>query len=217
MARRFDPSVYLVTDGPLCAGRGVVETVSAAVEGGVTMVQLRDPAASARELVATARALVALLRPRGIPLIVNDRADIALAADADGVHLGQDDLAPRHARRLLGPGRIIGLSVGSPAEFAAAADELPFVDYLGTGPLRVTTTKADAGAAIGIDGLVAVRALTGLPLVAIGGIDSALAAEVVAAGAAGVAVVSAICNAPDPKTAAAELAQIVSDSRGARN
>jgi thiamine-phosphate pyrophosphorylase len=209
MARRFDTSVYLVTDGPLCAARGVIETVRAAVEGGATMVQLRDPGASARELVATAKALVALLRPRGIPLIVNDRADVALAADADGVHLGQDDLSPRHARRLLGPGRVIGLSVGSPAEFAASEDELPFVDYLGTGPLRVTTTKADAGAAIGIDGLVAVRTLTNLPLVAIGGIDAALAAEAAAAGADGVAVVSAICGAPDPAAAAAAIAEAV--------
>ncbi|HVV94144.1 MAG TPA: thiamine phosphate synthase [Hyphomicrobiales bacterium] len=206
MARRFDPSVYLVTDGRLCAARGVVETVRAAIDGGVTAVQLRDPSVPARVLVATAKALVALLRPRGIPLIVNDRADVALAADADGVHLGQDDLAPRHARRLLGPGRIIGLSVGSPAEFAASADQLPFVDYLGTGPLRVTTTKADAGAAIGIEGLVAVRTLTTLPLVAIGGVDAALAAEAAAAGADGVAVVSAICGAPDPAAAAAAIA-----------
>jgi thiamine-phosphate pyrophosphorylase len=209
MAAAFDLSVYLVTDGPLCVRRGVLDTVRAAIDGGATTVQLRDPQAPARELVATARALVALLRPRGIPLIVNDRIDVALAADADGVHLGQDDITPRDARRQLGPARIIGLSVGSPAEFAASADDLPFVDYLGTGPLRVTTTKADAGAAIGIAGFAAVRALTRLPMVAIGGIDAALAAAAAEAGADGVAVVSAICAAPDPAAAAAAIAAAV--------
>jgi thiamine-phosphate pyrophosphorylase len=213
MARSFDPSVYLVTDASLCAVAGVAATVAAAVAGGATLVQLRDPLAPTRKLVAEARALVALLRPRGIPLIVNDRADVVLAADADGVHLGQDDMAPRDARALLGPDRIIGLSVGSPAEFGASREELPAVDYLGTGPVRITTTKRDAGAAIGVAGVAAVRALTSLPVVAIGGIDAALAAEAVAAGAAGVAVVSAVCGTADPKAATAGIAAAVARSR----
>jgi len=215
MVRPFDLSVYVVTDATLCAAAGLAATVEAAVAGGATMIQLRDPAAPSRTLVEGARTLVALLRPRGIPLIVNDRADVAVAADADGVHLGQDDMAPRDARALLGPDRIIGLSVGSPAELAASRDDLASVDYLGTGPLRVTATKADAGAAIGIPGLAAVLALTDLPVVAIGGVDAVLAGEAVAAGAAGAAVVSAVCGTADPAAAAARIAAAVAAGRRA--
>jgi thiamine-phosphate pyrophosphorylase len=216
MARTFDLSVYLVTDAALCSVAGVLATVEAAVAGGATLVQLRDPLASTRALVAEARALVALLRPRGVPLIVNDRVDVALAADADGVHLGQDDMALRDARALLGPDRIIGLSVGTPEQFAASRDELAAVDYLGTGPVRVTATKADAGDAIGLGGFAAVRALSPLPVVAIGGLDAALSAEVVAAGGAGAAVVSAVCGTDDPRAAAARIAAAVAAARRSR-
>lgn len=213
MARAFDLSVYVVTDARLCAAAGLEATVAAAVAGGATLVQLRDPLAPTRKLIEEARALVALLRPRGIPLIVNDRVDVVLAADADGVHLGQDDMAPRDARALVGPDCIVGLSVGSPAELGASRGELAAVDYLGTGPVRVTATKADAGAAIGVDGLSAVLALAGLPVVAIGGIDAVLAAEAVAAGAAGAAVVSAVCGTADPAAAAARIAAAVERGR----
>ena len=213
MARVFDPSVYLVTDAALCSVAGVAATVAAAVAGGATLVQLRDPLASTRALVAEARALVALLRPLGIPLIVNDRVDVALAADACGVHLGQDDMAPRDARALLGPDRIIGLSVGTPEQFAASREELAVVDYLGAGPYRVTTTKTDAGAAIGLDGFTSVLVLSTLPVVAIGGLDAALAGEIIAAGGAGVAVVSAVCGTGDPRAAAARIAAAVAAAR----
>jgi len=201
----FDLGLYLVTDPSIGQPRALLDTVAAAVAGGVTLVQLRDPLAETGALVAAARALVALLRPKGIPLIVNDRTDVALAADAEGVHVGQGDMDARDVRRLLGPDRIVGLSVGSPAEYAASAEALAAVDYLGTGPIRMTATKADAGAAIGFEGLGAVARLTALPIVAIGGIGAAEIAPSVAAGARGVAVVSAIMAAADPKAAAEAL------------
>lgn len=203
MALSFDLSLYLVTDPRQTASRGLEATVSAAVAGGVTLVQLRDPNAHGRALVEQARALKALLTPLGIPLLVNDRVDVAIAADADGVHLGQDDMNPQDARALLGPDRILGLSVGNPQELAAS--DLSGVDYLGTGPVKATGTKADAGKAIGAAGIATVRALTHLPIVGIGGVDGAIVEDVIRAGANGIAVVSAICAAEDPKVAAAEL------------
>jgi len=211
MPAPFDLTLYLVTDPRLVAARGLLATVEAAVRGGATLVQLRDPQAHGRALVEQARALKALLAPLGIPLIINDRVDVAVAADADGVHLGQDDLGPADARAQLGPHRILGLSVGNPAEYAAS--DLSGVDYLGVGPVTATGTKADAGAAIGAAGVAAVRALTRLPIVGIGGIHAALAPEVIRAGADGVAVVSAICAAPDPQAAALALKQAVTAAR----
>lgn len=211
MARSFDLSLYLVTDPRLTAERGLEETVAAAVRGGVTLVQLRDPHAHGRALVKQARALRALLAPHGIPLLVNDRVDVALAAQADGVHVGQDDMSPQDARALLGPDRIIGLSVGSPQEFAAS--DLTGVDYLGTGPIKATGTKADAGAAIGAEGIAAMRALTALPIVAIGGVDGACVPDVIRAGANGIAVVSALCGADDPQAAARALRDKVEAAR----
>ncbi|MFG1419433.1 thiamine phosphate synthase [Xanthobacter sp. V0B-10] len=211
MAPAFDLSLYLVTDPRLTAARGLAATVAAAVKGGATLVQLRDPHAHGRALVEQARALKALLAPLGIPLIVNDRVDVAVAAEADGVHLGQDDMAPGDARALLGPGRILGLSVGSPAEYAGS--DLSGVDYLGVGPVKATGTKANAGAAIGPAGIAAVRALTRLPLVGIGGVDAVIAPDVIRAGADGVAVISAICAADDPEAAAKHLRAAVSAAR----
>lgn len=207
MSRPFDLTLYLVTDPRLTAARGLLATVEAAVAGGATIVQLRDPDAHGRALVEQARALKALLAPRGIPLIINDRVDVALAAGADGVHLGQDDMDPADARALMGPDLILGLSVGNPAELAGS--DLSGVDYLGVGPVSATGTKADAGSAIGTAGLAAVRALTRLPIVGIGGIGASLAGEVIAAGAEGVAVVSAICAASDPAAAARELRSVI--------
>lgn len=211
MAKPFDLALYLVTDPRLVAARGLLATVDAAVKGGATIVQLRDPQAHGRVLVEQARALKALLAPLGIPLIINDRVDVAVAAEADGVHLGQDDMAPGDARALLGPGRILGLSVGNPAEHASS--DLSVVDYLGVGPVKATGTKADAGAAIGTAGVTAIRALTRLPIVGIGGIDAGLASDVIRAGADGVAVVSAICAAPDPETAARALKAAIAAAR----
>lgn len=215
MTRAFNSSLYLVTDTRLCGARGVVETVRQAVQGGgVTLVQLREPLVSTRALIEKARALKALLRPLNIPLIINDRVDVVLAAGADGVHLGQDDMTPRDARALLGAEAIIGLSVGSLTELSASADELPFVDYLGTGPVRATATKGDAGAAIGVEGFRAVCEATKLPVVAIGGLRAEDAAPLIKAGASGLAVVSAICGADEPEQAARGFVEAIKMARG---
>ncbi len=213
MRPAFDLSLYLVA-GTLVAGpRGVFATVEAAVAGGVTMVQIRDPRVETRQLVARAAELRAFLKPHNIALIVNDRVDVALAAGADGVHLGQDDMTPEDARRLLGPDFIIGLSVGSPAEFETSRPYLDAVDYLGIGPIRATATKSDAGQAIGIDGFSAVRALTSLPVVAIGGLGLGTVAPVIRAGAGGVAVVSAICGTDNPENASRDLLAEINAAR----
>ncbi|MEA4855326.1 thiamine phosphate synthase [Solidesulfovibrio sp.] len=203
----FDLGVYLVTDRPALLGRDLLEVVAAAVAGGASLVQLREKAAATREFVELARAVLAVTRPRGVPLLVNDRLDVALAAGADGVHVGQDDMHPADVRALLGPDALIGLSVTGEAETRAAAG-LP-VDYLGAGPVFATATKKDAGAPQGLAGLSRMVALAEVPVVAIGAITLANAASVLATGVAGLAVVSALCSAADPAVAAAALRRIV--------
>ena len=206
---RPDLSTYLVADPAACGDRGlpgVVDTAVAAVRGGVTVVQLRDKHASASTLYRSATALVQALRRTGVPVLVNDRLDVALAARADGVHLGQDDLPVEDARRIAGPGFLVGLSV-STADELTAANALPAgtVDYLGVGPVFATPTKTDAQGATGVDGLAELRRRTELPCAAIGGIHPGNVAAVRRSGVDGVAVVSAICSAPDPAAAAAGL------------
>jgi thiamine-phosphate pyrophosphorylase len=203
MARAHDLSVYFVTDPDLCARHGVVATALAAVRGGATLVQLRDPAASGRALYESARALVQALAPAGIPLIVNDRPDVALAAGAAGVHVGQSDLPVPVVRQLIGPDMILGLSI-TDAQLADVPWEL--VDHIGAGPVFATSTKADAAPAMGIAGLKAICDAAPCPVVAIGGIGMTQVAACITAGAAGVAVVSAIASAPDPEEAARQLA-----------
>lgn len=195
--------LYLVTDSALAGGRPLEAVVSAAVQGGVSCVQLREKHLSTREFVALAQSLKAVLAPRHIPLIINDRLDVALACGADGVHLGQSDMGVQDARRLLPPEVIIGWSVET-ADDVQRAGRLP-VDYLGVSPVFATPTKTDTHTPWGLDGLRQVRAATTLPLVAIGGIHPGNARQVRQAGADGLAVVSAICAAEDPRAAAAEL------------
>ncbi len=208
-----DLSLYLIVGPEAVGGRDLFSVVSAAVRGGASLVQLRDKTASDAAMTAQARALKALLNPLGVPLIVNDRLDVALAAEAEGLHLGQEDMAPAEARAALGPGRILGVSAGD-AEEAKIADPA-LVDYVGVGPVYATGSKADAGAAIGLDGLAAMRALLALPMVAIGGIDETNAAAVMARGVEGVAVVSAICGAKDPEAAARALRRRIDAAREA--
>ena len=198
-----DYFLYLVTDAVLAGPRGVMAVVQAAVTGGVSVVQLRDKSADGRALLAQARELAEWLRPRDVTFIVNDRVDLALACDADGVHVGQSDLPCTVVRRLVGPDRLVGVSVGSVAEAVQA--ERDGADYLGVSPVFATSTKPDAPPAVGLDGLRAIRAAVRLPLVAIGGLHSGNAAEVLAAGADGLAVVSAIMAAADPAAAARQL------------
>jgi thiamine-phosphate pyrophosphorylase len=212
VSRPFDLSLYVITDAGLARGRDQVDVIEAAIRGGATMVQLRDKELPTNEQYALGLRLRELTHRTGTTLIVNDRADLALAIGADGVHLGQDDLPPRAARELLGPDAIVGVSAGNPRELGLVDRE--GADYIGTGPFAATGSKADAGAAIGAAGIAAVRALTTLPIVAIGGISTANAAEAVRAGANGVSVISAIVSAADPETAARELRRIVDSARG---
>ena len=202
---RFDLGVYLVTDRACCGPRGVEAVVRAAIENGATLVQLRDKHVDARPMLALGRQLLALLRPAGIGLIVNDRIDVAQALDAEGVHIGQQDMAYPDARRLLGPGKIIGVSVGSEAEAREAAGW--DADYVGVAPAFATATKPDAGAALGVDETARLARIAGHRAVAIGGIDATNAAPLYAAGLEGVAVVSAICAAPDPGSATRDFAR----------
>ena len=202
----FDLTLYLVTDRGSLGGRDLLDVVGRAVAGGARLVQLREKNAGTREFVELARALVGLVRPLGAKLVINDRVDVALACDADGVHVGQDDMRPTDVRALIGPRHILGLSVTGEDEARAARGEP--VDYLGAGPVFATATKKDAGAPQGIEGLARMIALADVPVVAIGAVTAANAAAVMAAGAAGLAVVSAICAAPDPEAAARELRTI---------
>ena len=201
----IDYSLYLVTDRALSLGRSTVEVVRAAIRGGVSCVQLREKGCSTREFVDEARLLKALLAGTGVPLFINDRLDVALAVGADGVHLGQNDLAIADARRLVGNRMIIGISAESVADAVRA--EAEGADYIGASPVFTTPTKTDTAPPLGLDGLRAIRRAVRLPLVAIGGIDADNAAQVLRAGADGLAVVSAIVSAPCPRTAAAGLRQ----------
>ena len=205
MSRRppFDLSLYLVTDPDMVRARGLTAVVAAAVRGGASLVQLRDKHAPTHELTEQATALKRLLAPLGVPLIINDRIDVAVAAGADGAHVGQEDMAPDEARRLLGPDRILGVSVSRPEEVATADPAL--VDYAGVGAVFPTATKEKIAPPLGLDGLAALRARIPLPVVAIGGIGEANTAGVIAAGADGIAVVSAICAAADPEAACRRL------------
>ena len=214
--------LYLVTDHSLTLaaaagdesyGQAMERIVSEAVGGGVTMVQLREKDLSTREFVQLALRLKKVLAhcsgPDGhrVPLIINDRIDVALASDADGVHIGQSDMPYSFARRILGPDRIIGLSVENLAQ-VEEADSLD-VDYIGVSPVFATPTKTDTAAPFGIQGLRRAVEMSVHPTVAIGGMNARTAAEVMGTGTDGIAVVSAIVGAPSPREAAAELYNIM--------
>jgi thiamine-phosphate pyrophosphorylase len=213
MPARFDLSLYLVTDPAMTARRGLVETVAAAVDGGVTLVQLRHKDGPFRLMVETGRALMVRLAPHGIPLIVNDRLDVVHAIGAAGVHVGQDDLPPAAVRALLGPRAIIGLSITREEELGTF--DPATVDYVGLGPIFSTGTKADAAVALGPAVFASIRRQLRCPVVAIGGITGANAAQAIAAGADGIAVVSAICGAADPRAAAHALRAAIDSCRKA--
>ncbi len=202
-----DLSLYLVTDRGLSLGRSTVDIVRAAVAGGVTCVQLREKECSTRQFVAEARAVRELLAGTGIPLIINDRIDVALAVGADGVHLGQTDMLIADARRLVGTDMLIGISAECVDDAVRAQAE--GADYVGISPVFSTPTKTDAAPALGLDGIARIRAATSLPLVGIGGVKPGNAAEIIRAGCDGVAVVSAIVSTPDPRKAATELKKII--------
>ncbi|HDR29750.1 thiamine phosphate synthase [Rhodovulum sp.] len=181
------------------------DLVLAAVQGGATAVQLRDKQASDAAMIAQARRLRARLAPLGVPLIVNDRLAVVLAARADGLHIGQSDGDPLRMRAALGPATILGLSIETGAQLAAVPPGA--VDYLGIGPVRATATKPDHAAPLGMDGLARIVRAAPVPAVAIGGIGAADISELKQMGCAGIAVVSAIASAPDPEAAARDLAR----------
>jgi thiamine-phosphate pyrophosphorylase len=203
----FDPSLYLVTDSELARGRPLVEIVRAAIAGGVTMVQYREKSLGTRAVIEEAQALLAVARPAGVPLIINDRVDVALAIDADGVHVGREDMPPAIARRLLGPDKIIGASVHEAAQCDALDPGI--VDYVGAGAVFPTGTKSNIAGLLGVKGLARLRRATALPMVGIAGITAENAASVIATDVDGIAVVSAIIAAEDPKAAAAQLKAII--------
>lgn len=206
----FDLSLYLVTDRSLSLGRPLEQIVEEAVKGGVSMVQLREKDCSSLEFYQLGLKLKSLLAPLKIPLIINDRLDIALAVDADGLHIGQGDLPWHLVRQMLGPDKILGLSVET-QEQVLEANGLD-VDYIGVSPVFATPTKTDTFQPFGLDGLKQACEISRHPVVAIGGINSSNAASIMAQGADGVAVVSAISSALSPMSAAANLKQILKKS-----
>lgn len=221
MRSALDLSVYLVTDTALCGDVGVVATVRAAVANGVSLVQLRDPEADDDTFVALGRELVDELRGTGVPLIVNDRVHLTEAIGAAGAHVGQGDLDAVPARRLLGPEAVLGLSVQTLDHVEAARELGSVIDYLGVGPVWAQDTKPDAAAPGGLDLLRDIVIASPWPCVAIGGIGGERVAAVRRTGAAGVAVVSAICGRPDIASATAQVRrtwdQPADDETGARS
>ena len=203
----IDYSLYLVTDRSLSKGRSNREIVEAAVAGGVTCVQLREKHCGTREFIHEALALRPLLRDHNIPLIINDRLDVALAVAADGVHLGQSDMPIAMARKIAGRSLLIGISAESADDALKAEQE--GADYIGISPVFSTPTKIDAAPPLGLGGVSKIRGLVDIPLVGIGGINLDNAASVIGAGADGVAVVSAIVSAEDPTDATSMLKTLV--------
>lgn len=187
-----------ITDNVRDGQNGLIARAAACVRGGATMIQLRLKDVAARDLVGLARELVA---SAGAPVIVNDRADIAIAAGAAGVHLGPEDLTPAAVRVFAPPGFIVGASIGSDEEVARATG----ADYVGVGPVFVTGSKKDAGKSIGVEEFRRLAALCGLPAVGIGGVTAENARSVIDGGAAGVAVIASVFGATDPQSAAREI------------
>jgi thiamine-phosphate pyrophosphorylase len=205
-----DLRLYAIVDPEVAGGHDLVDLCRALVAGGVTLVQLRDKRSDTRVIVERARAIKPVLGR--VPLLINDRVDVALAIGADGVHIGWDDMAPADARRLLGPDAIIGLTINSPER--ADATSLDLIDYAGIGGVYGTTSKTTQNAPIGLAGMARVikalhRRKPDFPTCGIAGINAGNAAAVIEAGADGVSVISALSLVPDPKAAAQELRRVV--------
>jgi len=203
----IDYSLHLVADADFAGERDLAALVEAAVRGGFTVVQLRAKNLGGRAFVGLALEISRRLAGTCVPLLINDRVDIALACGAAGVHLGQDDMPVPTARRLLGPDAAIGVSVNTPEEAVSAERE--GADYVGAGPAFATSTKETPLVVLGPAGLARIKRAVRIPVVAIGGISPGNAASLAAAGADGIAVVSAILGAPDARRAAAELKKVL--------
>ena len=208
MSSAFDARrlrLLAITDDLRDGRDGLVERAAAAVDGGATMIPLRLKDADARTLLEVARTLVLALSEGGTPVIVNDRADVAIAAGAAGVHVGTEDVPAAALRAVVPPGFIIGASVGSADEAVLARG----ADYVGIGPVFETGSKVDAGPSIGVDGFAELRRLVSVPAVAIGGISASNAGRVIGAGAAGIAVIRSVFSAADPAQAARALRRAI--------
>jgi thiamine-phosphate pyrophosphorylase len=216
MNKKIDLRLNAIVDPERSAGRDLAELARLCAEGGATLVQLRDKVSETRAMVETARAIKQALAPFTVPFVVNDRVDVALAAGADGVHLGQDDMAVADARRILGPAAMIGLSVKNVGEAEAAP--IALIDYVGSGGVYATLSKQQKNPPIGPEGLGRIidvlraraqKENKELPVCGIAGIDATNAAAVIGAGADGVAVISALSLARDPADAARALRDVV--------
>jgi len=217
---RLDLRLNAIVDPERSGGRDLAELARLCAEGGATLIQLRDKRSDTRVMVDRARAIKAALEPFAVPFVVNDRCDVALAAAADGVHLGPDDMTIDDARALLGPDAIIGLSIKSVDEAAAAPVDR--IDYVGSGGVYATLSKEQKKPPIGPEGLARIiavlkRRAEKLPVCGIAGIDASNAAAVIAAGADGVAAISALSLAPDPAAAARGLREVVDAALARRN
>lgn len=211
-ARSLDLRLYVVLDTGAAGDRSLAEVAREAIAGGATMLQVRAKSETTRCILELSRAVISVARPAGVPVVVNDRADIAVAADADGVHVGEDDLPVAAARRIMGPRAIVGFSTARVALAQAAA--AGGADYVGTGDVYGTSSKPDADRPIGLSGLAAVVRGVEVPVVAIGGVGPGRAAEAVRSGAAGIAVISAVVAADDIMRAASRLRQEVDRALG---
>ena len=210
----IDWSLYLVTDSRQSRGRSNLDIITAAVQGGATVVQLREKDWTSRRFYEEGLRIRDFLRDNGILFLINDRVDMAMALDADGVHLGKDDMPIYVAHKLLGDEKIIGMSVEHPDEVEAA--QRAGADYLGASPIYTTPTKPELETGLGLDGLCDIRKRTTLPVIAIGSMNRKTTADVIAAGADGVAVVSAIVAADDPEQASREILVEVRTGRARR-
>jgi thiamine-phosphate pyrophosphorylase len=208
--QNIDYSLYLVTDRGLARGRTTLEIVSAAVDGGASVIQLREKDCSTRDFIEQALAIKEFLKDRAVPLIINDRVDVAQAVKADGVHLGQTDMPLETAKKILGETMIIGISAESLQDAIEA--EKGGADYLGVSPIYATPTKTDTAPPLGLKGLREIRKAVNLPLVGIGGLTRENSGDVIRNGADGVAVVSAIVAAVDPEAAAKALKHVIEEA-----
>ncbi len=209
----MDLTLYVLTDRRL-SGRSHEEQVDQAIRGGATAIQLREKALPAREVVEIGKRVAAICRASGVLFIINDRADVAVACEADGVHVGQDDLPVTAARQIMGSGKIVGTSAGTVDEAVHAQEE--GADYLGVGSVFSTSTKPDAGAAIGVGEFERIARGVRIPVVGIGGITADNIAEVIRAGAAGVAVIAAVVGEQDIAEAARRLRERIDAARDHR-
>jgi len=212
MSRKsFDLSLYLITNQKLAGSSSLSDIVRDAIAGGATIVQYREKDAPTRHMIEQAREIHAITKVAGVPLIIDDRIDVMLAVDAEGVHVGQSDMPAKLARQLIGPDKILGLTAKTVEQAIQA--EKDGADYLGCGDIFGTTSKADAGIPIGLDGFRDRLQSVSIPVVGIGGVTVNNAASVIKLGANGVAVISAIVSQPDPKLAAQQLIAQIRSAR----